>query len=377
MRKDNVRAFLGKTTARSLTTGGSGAEAPYRWRKPTRHFIIGLGIAASIILFCSPVQAGGPKPRTLSGPKGTVWAVTFAPDGKLVAAVSDVSEKEVKNGMEITNIKGSELRVWETEGGKLKQNIAVSEQQSMAVAFSGDGKFVVTGGFQEAKIWDLGTGETKQSLKNHIGPVSALTFSPDGKILATLSSWFNKGEIRLYDSETWKILRTLKDDTAELHGLVLSADGKTIASANRSNQGGFRSDIKIWDAQTGELKRSMSETQGWVESIALSPDGKTLAAPSQFTIKLWDVQSGKVKRTINEFVSALLFLPDGQTLVGRRADDEIKLFDLKTGKIKRTIKPGQKAWSWAVSRDGKILATGTGDAGKGEVELWDLARGKK
>jgi len=247
----------------------------------------------------------------------------------------------------------------------------------MAVAFSGDGKVVVSGGFKEAKIWDVNSGETKQTLKDHLGLVNGLAFSTDGKILATMSSWFNKGEIRLYDAETWKLLRTLKDDTADLHCLAFSADGKAIAAANRSNQGGFRSDIKIWDVQSGELKRSLSETQGWVDSVALSPDGKLLAAPSQFSIKLWDVQSGKIKRTINEFVSALVFLPDGQTLAGRLVNDEVKLFDLKSGKVKRTFKLGEKPWNWAISRDGKILATGTGEAGKGAVELWDLVKGKK
>jgi WD40 repeat protein len=102
-----------------------------------------------------------------------------------------------------------------------------------------------------------------------------------------------------------------------------------------------------------------------------------MAAPCQFTIKLWDVQSGKVKRTINEFVSAVLFLPDGQTLAGRRVNDEVMLFDLKTGKVKRTLKTGQNTWSWAFSRDGKMLAIGTGETGKGTVELWDVSGGKK
>jgi WD40 repeat protein len=343
---------------------------------PMRQLVRTITVVALGFSICLSAEAAGPKPRTLTGPKGTVWAVAISPDGKLVAAASDISEKEVKNGMEITNIKGSEVRVWDLQTGKLKQTLAPSQQQTMAIAFSGDSKLVATGAFKEAKIWDVNTGEAKQTLKDQVGAVNALVFSSDGKMLATLSSWFNKGEIRLYDAQTWKLLRTLKDDTADLHCLALSADGKTIAAANRITEGGFRSDIKIWDTQAGELKQTFAEPKAWVDSAALSPDGKLLATPSQFTIKLWDVQSGKVKRTFNEFVSALVFLPDGQTLAGR-LNNEVKLIDLKTGKVKRTLKTGEHTWSWAFSRDGKTLATGSGEAGKGEVELWDLSGAKK
>ncbi len=341
-----------------------------------RQQVMAVGLVALVLSIGMPVQAAGPKARILTGPKGTVWAVAISADGKLVAAGSDVSEKEVKNGMEVTNIKGSEVRVWDAQNGKLKQTIAVSMQQTMAVALSGDGKLVVSGGFKEAKIWDVNTGEAKQTLKDQIGAVNGLLFSSDGKMLASMSSWFNKGEVRLYDAQTWKLLRVLKDDTADLQCLALSADGKTVVAANRSSQGGFRSDIKIWDAQTGDLKQTLSEPTGWVDSVALSADGKMLAAPSQFTVKLWDIQKGQAKRTLQQFVSALVFLPDGQTLAGR-LNNEVKLIDLKTGKVKRTLKTGEHTWSWAFSRDGKTLATGTGEAGKGAVELWDLGGGKK
>jgi WD40 repeat protein len=341
-----------------------------------RHLITGFAAVGLASFLCLSLQAADKKARTLTGPQGTVWAVAISPDGKLVAGASDLSEKQVKNGMEITNIKGSEVRIWEAETGKVTQTIPVSQQQTMAVAFSGDGKLLATGGFKEVKIWDVKTGEAKQTLKDHLGPVNALAFSPDGKVLATLSSWFNKGELRLYDTETWKLMRTLKEDKADLHCLSLSSDGKTIAAGTKSTQGGFKSDMKIWDLQTGEIKRILSETQGWVESVALSPDGKTMAAPSQFTIKLWDVQSGKTKRTMNEFVSALMYLPDGQTLAGR-LNNEVKLFDAKSGKVKRTLKTGDNTWSWAFSKDGKMLAIGTGEAGKGAVDLWELSSGKK
>jgi WD40 repeat protein len=58
------------------------------------------------------------------------------------------------------------------------------------VAFSADGKRIVTGGGDpfrrgfnpgEVKVWDAATGQEKLSLKGHTAPVSSVAFSADGK----------------------------------------------------------------------------------------------------------------------------------------------------------------------------------------------------
>ena len=54
-------------------------------------------------------------------------------------------------------------------------------QDSSAVAFSRDGRYIVSGGFGEViKIWEIATGTEVGSFNNE-GHVRSLVFSPDGR----------------------------------------------------------------------------------------------------------------------------------------------------------------------------------------------------
>ena len=58
----------------------------------------------------------------------------------------------------------------------------------MAVAFSPDGKTVLTGSLdQTARLWDRATGRPIGGAMQHQGPVMAVAFRPDGKSVLTAS----------------------------------------------------------------------------------------------------------------------------------------------------------------------------------------------
>jgi WD40 repeat protein len=320
-------------------------------------------------------------PRTLTGPKGTVWAVAFSADGKLVAAASDISEKTTKDGKEVTFIKGSAIHIWDTQKGELKNTLTVPNMQLSALAFTPDGKMLASGGFKEARIWDVQSGEVKHTLKDHVGTVKRVAIPRDGKSLITMSSWFDKCEVRIYELPTGKLLRTINDEGCDLAALGVSADGKIIATGSRVSKGAFRGDVKIYDAQTGTLKRTMSEPKNWVNALALSPDGKTVAYPSDFTIKFCDTGTGQVKRTVKDFVSTLEFMSDGKIVIGMipsgQDSSDLKLIDANTGRVTKTIKARHKGLGFfALSPDGKLLAVGSGEAGQGSVQLIEMARAR-
>src|SRR5262249_55670524 len=54
-----------------------------------------------------------------------------------------------------------------------------------ALAYSGDGKVIASGSYQEVILWNAADGSIKQKLTGFADRVVALAFSPDDKVLAT------------------------------------------------------------------------------------------------------------------------------------------------------------------------------------------------
>ena len=78
----------------------------------------------------------------------------------------------------------------------------------MGVAFSGDGKRVVTASRDNtARIWDAESGKEIAVLKGHTGFVWSAAFSGDGKRVVTASF---DSTARIWDAESGKEIAVLK-----------------------------------------------------------------------------------------------------------------------------------------------------------------------
>ena len=204
----------------------------------------------------------------LAGHTGSVSAVAFSPDGKRVLTGSD----------------DNTARLWDAATGNPVATLAGHKARVSAVAFSPDGKRVLTGSSDNtARLWDAATGNAVATLAGHTGSVSAVAFSPDGKRVLTGSG---DTTARLWDAATGNAVATLAGHTGSVSAVAFSPDGKRVLTGSDDNT------ARLWDAATGNPVATLAGHTGSVSAVAFSPDGKrVLTGSSDTTARLWDIFS--------------------------------------------------------------------------------------
>jgi dipeptidyl aminopeptidase/acylaminoacyl peptidase len=186
--------------------------------------------------------------------------------------------------------------LWNLEGKEI-QTLKGHSAGVNSVAFSPDGKTIVTGsGDNTVKLWNL-EGKEIQTLKGHSSSVNSVAFSPDGKTIATGSF---DSTVKLWNLEG-KEIQTLKGHSSSVNSVAFSPDGKTIAT------GSDDSTVKLWNLEGKEIQTLKGHSAG-VNSVAFSPDGKTIATGSwDNTVKFWsldlDRQMGLACYGLQEFIA--------------------------------------------------------------------------
>jgi RNA polymerase sigma factor (sigma-70 family) len=307
---------------------------------------------------------GDPLPDGALARLGTVrWrhgafalALAYSPDGKMI----------------VTSGVGRALVLWDAATGK-ELRVFPSHGQPRGVAFSPDGKLIATTE-QLGQLWDVATGKMLCELKNVQGGVHALAFAPDGRTLATANG---DGAVHLWDPASGEEKRRLDGGRGGVHAVAYSPDGTSLAS------GGNGGVIHLWDAAGGkERRRFAAAKNGTIWSVVFSPDGKHLAVGSnEDTPRLWDVATGREVRAFGGKqgpFAPLAFSPDGKLLASGYPDGTLGLWDVAGGGEKRHWRAGPwAARSLAFSPDGKTLTSAEFLDGGGGVRLWEVPTGRE
>jgi WD40 repeat protein len=122
---------------------------------------------------------------------------------------------------------------------------------------------------------------------------------------------------------------------------------------------------RIWMNRL-EIARS-----GAVYALLFSPDGQTLITGSAGSgIELWDVNSGEWLGRLSgyDWVQALALSLDGKTLAAGCGDGSLEFWNLATRRLShRIVAHGDTITSLAFSADGQFLVSGSNDK---KVRLW-------
>ncbi len=251
----------------------------------------------------------------LDGFRSGVAAVAFAPDGKRFAAAcgfARVSHVTVKGPLPTEVIQWRRpqppdrtVTVWDTDTGRLVATLRGHEDEVTSVAFTPDGKRLVSGGFDRTVIlWDVEAGKVVHRFRGHGGEVLAVAVSPDGRRLLACGGRLSpagdggsskagddrQGDVkaradtqrRLWDLETGESLRAFRGPWQTALGVAFSPDGR------RALTGGMDKSVRLWDVETGEEVRVFEGHNAAVRAVAFTPDGRhALSGGWDGNLRLW------------------------------------------------------------------------------------------
>ena len=185
-------------------------------------------------------------------------AVAFSPDGKL--------DQVVTGSIDAT------ANVWDSVTGDILQKLPHRSWVN-AVAFGRDGMLATGSSDNIVRLWTFKAGQWTQAASFEFpeGEVRSLAVAPDGK---TLAAGVRYGVLKTIDIASKKVT-THKAHAADVWSVAFSPDGKTLATGN--GDWDRPGEVKLWDTASWK-ERSTLKTNGEVLGLAFAPNGRRLAA---------------------------------------------------------------------------------------------------
>ena len=279
-------------------------------------------------------------------------------------------------------------RLWIADAEDRQRAILLGHAEAInAAAFSPDGTRVVTASGNTnvigdvslsidstARVWDARTGRLLLANMEHKNKIFTVAFSPDGRRLLTAAS---DGTAQQWDATTGaKIGAPLKHErTVPMLSAVFNADGTRILTAS------FDGTARTWAAHTGAPIGPVITigTETATLRAIFSPDGRRIATLSTRGVaQLWDAVTGAGLGadigSPGEKITSIEFSPDGTRLLTASTDRSSRLWNAEDGApTDHPLQHDGAVWSAVFSSDGAVVLTASGDHTAG---LWEARSGK-
>jgi serine/threonine protein kinase/WD40 repeat protein len=305
-----------------------------------------------------------PERLSVGVPAGSVYAIAFSPDGRLIATGT--------GGPFSAGRGGSNVAVWDPETGQQRLTLRGTEHRIWSLAFSPDGTKLAVGGTNpQIEVRDSRTGEILWAKHEaRLPQAMSVAFRPDVQSLAVgFGTYAGPGAhpFKLYKAATGQETDTFPGPRGGVNDLAIHPAGRHMAVAGKEI-------VEVWEVVAHTKVHELRGHPGWVYGVAYSPDGKWLATGGWGgTVKLWDAVTGAERSTILGHRAAVYhqpaFSPDSHCLATASGDRSVRLWEVPTGRPIGVLH-GHTEFVEAVAfaPDGRELASAGDD---GTLKLWD------
>lgn len=311
-----------------------------------------------------------PCMQTLEGHSDTVSSVAFSSDGRFV--VSGSYDRNVK--------------IWDTRGHEI-HTLKGHADKVNSVACSGDSRLIASGSDDKTvKIWDAATGREIQTLLSHPGVVRSVAFSGDGRYIVSGSK---DNTVRIWNPFTGQKIQKLSVPGV-LFTVAFSGDGRFVVSKSADSVRKINIKIHVWDAATGQMIWEVSHIETRDYSVALSSNCRLVVWGPKPVSSLEDLTSLLEHRPtfhlqttprhgptlsiwhgdewLRGEMQSVDFSSNGRYVVSGFTGEPVKIWDAVTGlHLQTLISQINCVQSAAISKDGNFVVTGCSN---NLVKMW-------
>jgi WD40 repeat protein len=204
------------------------------------------------------VASGGVR-HFLRGHLAVPSHLSFSPDNRLLASVSDGpldrGRRLSDNPIWAWSDRTAKILVWDVATGNRVHAINAHWNSVTSVAFSNDGKYLISAGAENAqqelpdditiRVFDATAGTKLATMRGHAGPVHVLIPLPHEQLISAGED----GTIRLWNTNKARELSVVNLGKAHpIQSLAVSPDGKYVAAALGPRDAKRECEYIIWRA---------------------------------------------------------------------------------------------------------------------------------